>query len=95
MNIWFKTILTFGILLQAIVFGITPNQTDNFQDGTTQGWVSGPLNPNQPSVFPCGFGGGNDLFLRVISNYGLSSGVNFYQIKAGSYATTKKFILLK
>jgi hypothetical protein len=74
MNIRFNTILTFGILFQAIVFGITPNQTDNFQVGTTQGWVSGPLNPNQPSVFPGGFGGGNDLFLRVISNGGMGVG---------------------
>jgi len=55
-------------LLTAAVYAVTPNQADNFQDGTTQNWTSGNINPIQPVVLPDGFGGASDNFLRVISN---------------------------
>ncbi len=31
---------------------VTLGQLDDFQDGTSQGWGSGPLNPNPPSTCP-------------------------------------------
>ena len=55
-------------LLTAAAYAVTPNQVDNFQDGTTQNWTSGSLNPIQPIVLPNGFGGASDNFLRVVSN---------------------------
>ena len=54
--------------LTAAVYAVTPNQTDNFQDGTTDNWISGNINPIQPVVMPDGFGGASDNFLRVVSN---------------------------
>jgi hypothetical protein len=60
--------------LTAAAYAITPNQVDNFQDGTTQNWTSGNLNPNQPVVLPGGFGGASDKFLRVVSNGGNTAG---------------------
>ena len=35
-------------LLTAAAYAITGNQTDNFQDGTTQNWSMGILDPIQP-----------------------------------------------
>ena len=55
-------------LLTAAAYAVTPNQVDNFQDGTAQNWTSGSLNPIQPIVLPNGFGGASDNFLRVVSN---------------------------
>ena len=57
------------------IFAIEPNQWDNFQDGTTQGWGSGPVNPNPPiNVSTGGPGGSSDAYLRVISNDTVGAG---------------------
>src|ERR1035437_6005064 len=53
---------------------VTPNQVDNFQDGTTQNWTSGSLDPNQPVVLAGGFGGASDKFLRVVSSGSTNAG---------------------
>lgn len=51
------------------VFAIEPNQWDNFQDGTTQGWGSGAPNPNPPVVIiDGGPSGTGDAYLLVTSN---------------------------
>jgi hypothetical protein len=66
-----KLLLTFFAavnLLTAATYAVTPNQVDNFQDGTTDNWISGNINPIQPIVLPNGSGGASDNFLRVVSN---------------------------
>ena len=70
----FKIVLTTLALMPAIVYGITPNQIDNFQNGTVQNWATGALNPNPPTILTGGFGGAADKFLRVTSNGGLTAG---------------------
>lgn len=51
------------------IFAIEPNQWDNFQNGTTQGWGSGAPNPNPPVVnLNGGPGGVGDACLVVTSN---------------------------
>ena len=80
-------------LLTAAVYAITPNQVDNFQDGTIQNWTSGSLNPSQPTVLPDGFGGASDNFLRVTSTGTISAGgkLVFFNLNQwlGNYITTK------
>ena len=70
------TILFFAAVnfLTAAAFAITPNQVDNFQDGTTQNWTGGSLDPIQPSILPGGFGGNSDIFLRVVSSGTITAG---------------------
>jgi hypothetical protein len=47
---------------------IVLNQTDNFQDGTLEGWTSGVNNPNPPTVVSSnGPEGANDQYMRVTS----------------------------
>jgi hypothetical protein len=47
---------------------VTLNQTDNFQDGTLNGWTSGANNPNPPTnVSSNRPGGTNDKYMRVTS----------------------------
>src|ERR1035437_4099913 len=60
--------------LTAAAFAVTANQVDNFQDGTTQNWISGSLNQIQPVVLSGGFGGASDKFLRVVSNGSATAG---------------------
>jgi hypothetical protein len=56
---------------------ITVDQTDDFQDGTTQGWGTGPANPNPPVWLPDGGPtGAGDGFLRVTGNGSGGSGGN-------------------
>ena len=60
--------------LTAAAYAITPNQVDNFQDGTTDNWSMGILDPSQPVVLSSGFGGPSDLFLRVVSTGSSTAG---------------------
>jgi hypothetical protein len=53
------------------------DQRDDFQDGTTQGWRTGPANPNPPSwVADGGPDGDGDGFLRIEGNGGDEAGGN-------------------
>ncbi|RPI75621.1 MAG: T9SS C-terminal target domain-containing protein [Ignavibacteriales bacterium] len=62
------TCFLFSFLFTSI-FAIEPNQWDNFQDGTTQGWGSGASNPNPPQVMMNGGPSGTgDAYLLVTSN---------------------------
>ena len=55
--------------------GITPGQEDDFENGTTQGWVSGSPNPNPPvNVSSGGSAGTGDNYLRMTSNGSLGRG---------------------
>ncbi len=85
----FITFFFFSFLFTSI-FAIEPNQWDNFQDGTTQGWGSGAQNPNPPMVMPDGGPGGNgDAYLHVMSNGGIGAGgklITFNTLQwAGNY----------
>jgi hypothetical protein len=83
--------------LAAAVYAITPNQTDNFQDGTTQNWTSGSINTIQPTVLSGGFSGASDNFLRIVSNGSITAGgklVFFNSIQwSGNYITANVVII--
>jgi Secretion system C-terminal sorting domain len=91
MNNLFLTFFAAVNLLTAAAYAVTPNQVDNFQDGTTQNWTSGSLNPIQPIVMPDGFAGASDNFLRVVSNGSATVGgkLVFFNIVqwSGNYIT--------
>jgi len=54
---------------------IVPNQVDNFEDGTTQGWGSGIPNLTPPAnITTGGPTGTDDNYLKVTSNGGSGSG---------------------
>jgi len=54
---------------------IVPNQVDNFEDGTTQGWGSGNPNPTPAAnITTGGPTGTDDNYLRVTSNGGSGAG---------------------
>ncbi len=54
---------------------ITPGLTNDFEDGTTQGWSNGGSSPNPPTNVPDGGpGGAGDGFLEEISSGGAGPG---------------------
>jgi hypothetical protein len=56
---------------------VSVGQSDDFQDGTTQGWQSGPSNPMPPAwVADGGPDGAGDGFLHVSANGGPGPGGN-------------------
>ncbi len=63
------------LLMPAAAGAITAGQLDDFQDGTTQGWISGFNNPTPPvNVSTGGPGGAGDRYLRARSNGGFGAG---------------------
>lgn len=71
---------------------ITFGQLDDFQDGTTMGWVEGPITPNPPTNIPNGGpNGAGDAFLQNISSGGFGAGskqIMFNQTQwIGDYGT--------
>jgi hypothetical protein len=73
--------LIFVTLLITIIFGIdasaqiTSNQSDNFEDGTVQGWSEGNPSPNPPAnIADGGPGGTGDNYLQNVSSGGGGAG---------------------
>ena len=67
--------LAFFPVVISTALAIVPNQFDNFEDGTTQGWGSGGPNPNVPTnIATGGPAGTDDNYLRVTSNGGSGAG---------------------
>ena len=65
---------------------IVPNQVDNFEDGTTQGWGSGNPNPNPPANISTGGPiGTDDNYLRVTSNGGSGAGSRLVVINSNQW----------
>lgn len=65
----FSVLFSGSLLIGSQAFGITLGQSDNFNDGTLQGWVSGDINPNPPvNVNNVGQGGLGDHVMQVLSN---------------------------
>jgi len=59
----------------AVLGGIQPNQSDDFENGTAQGWSHGPLSPNPPTnVADGGPLGAGDNFLQNVSSGVFGSG---------------------
>jgi hypothetical protein len=57
-----------GISISAAAEAVTLGQVDDFQDGSTQGWGSGAINPNPPSNVPdVGPGGAGDRALQIVA----------------------------
>lgn len=65
-------------------------QVDTFEDGTTQGWITGLLgtpNPNPPvNVASGGPAGADDAFLRLTGNGGAGAGNRVVAINLGQWA---------
>jgi hypothetical protein len=81
------------LLLPATAAAITAGQLDDFQDGTTQGWGSGSLNPNPPvNVADGGPAGTGDAYLQVTSSGNFGAGgklITFNQAQwTGNYTAT-------
>ncbi len=67
--------LALSLLITSATEGITSGQEDDFENGTTQGWVSGSPNPNPPvNVSSGGSAGTGDNYLRMTSNGSLGRG---------------------
>jgi|GEM_PF-1644898 hypothetical protein len=55
------------LLTPTLTFGVTPGQTDTFQDGTTDFWTDGNLGDNVAVIADGGPAGISDAFLQVSS----------------------------
>jgi hypothetical protein len=93
-------VATLGALAQpAPAWSITVGQIDDFQDGTTQGWGSGPFNPNPPvNVADVGPAGVGDDSLQITSIGGLGAGSRLVAFNtaqwAGDYLTPGVIMIL-
>src|SRR5215468_3493420 len=81
----FLTLLC-GSIASAVTFG----QKDDFQDGTTMGWVEGVPSPNPPTnVANGGPGGAGDRYVQNVASGGAGAGskqIMFNQAQwAGNY----------
>jgi hypothetical protein len=83
---------TFGLLAAVLTASapaaaVTLGQIDDFQDGTTQGWTSGGINPNPPinvpDVGPAGLG---DDSLQITSTGILGPGSRFVAFNGTQWA---------
>jgi hypothetical protein len=84
--------LALAIASAAPAVAVTLGSIDDFQDGTTQGWGSGPLNPNPPINVPdVGPTGPGDDSLQITATGGAFSGSRFTAFNetqwAGDYPT--------
>jgi len=84
--------LTFFAVVVSTALAIVPNQFDNFEDGTTQGWGSGVPNPTPPAnITTGGPAGTDDNYLRVTSIGGAGAGSKLVVINStqwtGDYLT--------
>ena len=65
----FSVLCSGSLLFGGQAYGVTLGQSDDFNDGTLQSWVSGGINPNPPSnVMNVGQGGAGDHVMQVLSN---------------------------
>src|SRR5207248_6272809 len=68
LSVW-QMLLGAAILtvLPAFSWAISGSQTDNFEDGTKQGWTDGQGGPNVANIATGGPLGTNDNFLQISS----------------------------
>jgi len=65
----FSVLFSGSLLFGSQAFGVTLGQSDDFNDGTLQNWITGEINPNPPSnVADVGQGGVGDHVMHVLSN---------------------------
>ena len=82
----------FGLLAAALTASapaaaVILGQIDDFQDGTTQGWTSGPINPNPPINVPdVGPAGPGDDSLQITSVGGIGPGSRFVAFNGTQWA---------
>ena len=69
-------LVVLGLLIApASVFAVSLGQTDDFEDGTVQGWVEGAPSPNMPTnISDGGPLGAGDNYLENISTGGFGAG---------------------
>lgn len=92
-----RRLLSFPAMLGALALAapasaVTQGQIDDFQDATTQGWLSGVQNPNPPvNVADVGPAGAGDHSLQLTSTGGFGAGsalVGFNMTQwSGDYGT--------
>ena len=72
----FKKLWLFAaVVIISTTLAVVPNQFDNFEDETTQGWGSGNPNPTPPTnINTGGPAGTDDNYLRVTSTGGSGAG---------------------
>jgi hypothetical protein len=67
--LWILLSCTSGLLFASSAEAVRLGHSDDFEDGTTQGWRTGSANPNPPTWSPdAGPAGAGDGFLRVRGN---------------------------
>ena len=79
-------------LATSVTLAVSVGQTDDFQDGTTQGWGSGFPNPNPPvNIATGGPLGAGDRYLEISANGGVGAGSRLIAFNttqwSGDYAT--------
>lgn len=93
-NITFRLFISFLVIIAIpfSVFAIVPTQSDDFEDGTLQGWRTGAPNPNPPmNIASGGPNGADDNFLQVTANG--SSGAGSKLVVMNSAQWTGNFTL--
>jgi hypothetical protein len=86
------SLMFFLFMAQTTSLAIEPNQWDNFQGGTNQGWTSGAVNPNPPVVVLTGGPAGTDdsyLLVTATGNQGAGGRIAVYNQSqwTGDYLT--------
>ncbi|PTM06502.1 MAG: hypothetical protein DA407_11750 [Bacteroidetes bacterium] len=97
-----KTLLTLFLIcfIGSLTFAqVTAEQVDDFEDGTTQGWIEGGASPNPPTnITTGGPSGANDNYLQDLSAGGGGAGSRmvFYNQSqwTGDY-TTQSIVAIK
>lgn len=78
--------LAFIAVAISTALAIVPNQSDNFEDGTTQGWGSGVSNPNPPTNITFGGpDGANDNYLFATATGGTGAGSKLVIINSAQW----------
>jgi hypothetical protein len=73
-------------MIISTALAIVPNQFDNFEDGTTQGWGTGVPNPTPSiNITTGGPTSIDDNFLQVTSNGGAGAGSKFVVINSAQW----------
>lgn len=84
-----------GLILRSVIlflaissstFAIVPNQPDNFEDGTTQGWDTGIPDPTPPiNITSGGPAGIDDNYLQLTSSGGAGAGSKLVVINSAQW----------
>lgn len=91
MDLGIRSVLAVAAIALAVpAAAVVPNQTDNFEDGSTQGWVVAPLGQPHPAppanVATGGPAGTDDNYLLLTSLGGLGPGSRLVSLNLSQWA---------